>query len=249
MFSQIRYLPFLCALLLANGCDPASFLAQKTPPSVVPTPQTSEWAEDWWLPRHQTKKAQLDKQAIDLVFLGDSITHGWEHTGLSVWSRYYATRNAFNLGFSGDRTEHVLWRIENGALDNIHPQLLVLLIGTNNTGQRMDAAEDTALGIKTIIKQIQYRLPKTKILLLAIFPMKFKPNDPMRQRNEQINKIIAHYADNKNIFFLNLNYLFLDDQNQIAKQYMPDFLHPSTQGYQRWAEAMEPSIVQLMNKK
>ena len=115
-----------------------------------------------------------------MVFLGDSITHAWDNKGKKVWALYYAKRNALNLGFSVDRTEHVLLRLNNSAVDNINPELLVMMIGTNNTGRRQDKPEYTALGIKSIIANLQKRQPEAKILLLAIFPRGAKPEDKLR---------------------------------------------------------------------
>ena len=123
------------------------------------------------MPRHEAKLAERKAMGkVDLLMIGDSITHGWEDTGKQTWDKYYANRNALNLGFSGDRTEHVIWRFQNGAIDDIDPKLAVIMIGTNNTGHRQENAEHTAVGIKRIIYELQIRLPETKILLLGIFP-------------------------------------------------------------------------------
>lgn len=200
----------------------------------------------WWLPRHQDKIAQAKKQQVDLLMLGDSITHGWEGQGANVWRQYYQHRNAFNLGFAADRTEHVLWRLENGELDNISPKLTVLMIGTNNTGYRMDPAAHTAKGIEAIVKMLNTRLPQSKVLLLAIFPRHYSANNLMRKHNQAINTYIAAMADNKKIFYLNINHVFVDLQGNLDTQLMPDLLHPNEQGYQAWAQAMEPTIERLM---
>lgn len=234
----------LLIIFTATACD----LRQNDIPALQAAPQTSDWAKDWWLPRHEQKKSAAAKAEVDLLFIGDSITHGWELAGRDIWTRYYAHRKAFNLGFSGDRTDHVLWRINDGALAHIQPKLVVLLIGTNNTGQRMDPAKHTARGIKEVIKQIQQRLPDSKILLLAIFPMKEEPRDAMRQRNYAVNKRIARFADNKRVFFLDIGHIFVDEKNRVRADLMPDFLHPSTAGYQRWAEAMEGTISVLLTE-
>lgn len=171
---------------------------ENTPLAVQASPQEAEW----WLPRHQQKL--LEKSAmgqVDLVFLGDSITQAWEDLGQPVWQQYYGHRKALNLGFNGDRTEHVLWRLEQGELDGIQPKVVVLLIGTNNTGHRQDPAEQTAQGIERIVGVLKEKLPHTKILLLGILPRSAKPSQRLRLINEDINRLIKPFADNQQVFF------------------------------------------------
>lgn len=220
-----------------------------TPQAVTPEVQTAAWAVKWWQPRHDQKLADLKKmKKVDLLMIGDSITHGWEGRGKKAWDEYYAKRNAFNIGFSGDRTENVLWRLQHGAVKGISPKLAVIMIGTNNTGHRQDPAEETAAGIKAIIAELHKQLPKTKVLLLAIFPRGAKTDDPLRKLNTSINEIIAGFADGKKVFFLDINSEFLDDDGTLPKSVMPDLLHPHEAGYATWAKAMEPSIAKLMGK-
>ena len=201
----------------------------------------------WWRPRHEEKLAE--KQAmerVDLVFLGDSIMQAWEQEGADVWQTFYQPRQALNLGFNGDKTENVLWRLAHGAVDNIQPKLLVLLVGTNNSGHRMDKAEDTALGIKQILSVLADTLPKTKILLLAIFPRSAKPTQRLRVLNEEVNRIIGTYADNIKVFFLDINPIFLDQAGRLTSDVMHDFLHPNASQYPIIADAIEPTIAALM---
>lgn len=218
--------------------------------ALKPEIQTAEWAQPWWMPRHEQKLEELKKrEKIDLIMIGDSITHGWEGKGRQVWDKHYAKRNAFNLGFSGDRTEHVLWRLQHGEVDNASPKLAVIMIGTNNAGHRQDNPKDTAAGIKAIIEQLQKRLPKTRLLVLAIFPRGKDTNDPLRKLNEATNKIVAEYADNKGVCFLDIGAKFLADDGTLPKKIMPDLLHPNEEGYEIWAEAMEPTIKKLMGEE
>jgi lysophospholipase L1-like esterase len=206
------------------------------------------WSISWWLPRHEQKLQQIkDNPKVDLVFIGDSITHGWEKEGFNVWQKYYAKRNPLDLGFSGDRTENVLWRLQHGEVDGIHPKVAVLMFGTNNTGHRLEDPTTTAIGIKRNIEELQRRLPDTKILLLAIFPRDEQPDAQMRQINNRVNQIIAGYADNQKIFFLDINKHFLDDKGVLHKEIMPDLLHPNEKGYEIWADAMEPTLKRLMS--
>ncbi|WP_158971095.1 platelet-activating factor acetylhydrolase IB subunit [Paraglaciecola sp. L3A3] len=217
----------------------------KTPLSVTAT----ERNEDWWQQRHQQKLAE--KRAlnndIDLVFLGDSITHSWEDTGLATWQKHYAHLKALNLGYSGDRTEHLLWRVQNGEIDDLSPKLIVLLIGTNNAGHRVEAHEDTAAGVKVIIQELRHRLPNSKILVLATFPRSKSLNAPMRKRVNATNALVQHFADNKHIFWLDIGQEFLTSDGIVLDTVMPDFLHLAPKQYQVWAQAMESKIVELLN--
>jgi len=169
--------------------------------STTPVVQNTEWAKKWWKPRHEEKlKLKAEMGQVDLVFLGDSITHRWEEEGKRFWKKYYGSRKALNLGFRGDSTEHVLWRLKHGEVDGINPKLVVLMIGTNNAGERQEKPELTARGIKAILDDLKVRLPDTKILLLAIFPRGSDDTDPKRQLNMATNKMIEKYADNKRVY-------------------------------------------------
>ena len=223
--------------------------AKKTVKATTPVVQDAKWAVKWWMPRHKQKLADLKKQGrVDLLMIGDSITHGWEGRGKKTWNEYYAKRHAFNIGFSGDRTEHVIWRLQDGAVEGIAPKLAVVMIGTNNTGHRQDPPKETAAGIKMILGELKKRLPETKVLLLAIFPRSAKKDDRLRKTNDGINKIIAGYADDKRVFYLDINASFLEDDGTLTKAVMPDLLHPHEAGYATWAKAMEPTVAKLMGE-
>ena len=247
----------LAAVLISAFCLPVlvgakpQAPAKNQPTSVIPAQQTAKWAVRWWMKRHDEKIAERKKmEKVDLLLVGDSITHSWENKGKAgpVWEKYYAKRNALNIGFSGDRTEHVLWRLQHGAVDDISPKLAILMIGTNNAGHRKEDPKDTALGVQAILEEMKTRLPKTKILLLAIFPRGKDANDPLRKLNEGTNKIIQDYADDKVVFFLNINDKFLEKGGVLPKTIMPDLLHPNKKGYEIWAEAMEPTVKELMGE-
>jgi beta-glucosidase len=217
--------------------------------AVKPEVQTAAWAQSWWMPRHEEKLEALKGRQVDLLMIGDSITHSWENGGKAVWEKYYADRNAFNIGFSGDRTENVLWRLQHGAVDGISPKLAVVMIGTNNTGHRQDEPAHTAAGVRAILDELQTRLPKTKILLLAIFPRGADAGNRLRKINDATNAIIAEFADDQRVFYLDINDEFLDDDGTLPKSIMPDLLHPNPKGYEIWAAAMEPMIKRLMGEE
>lgn len=201
--------------------------------------------QGWWKKRHNEKTALARKGGHDLVFIGDSITQNWEAAGKPVWDEYYGTRKALNLGFSGDRTENVLWRIMNGELDNVDPKVIVLMIGTNNTGHRMDSAGDTASGVRRILDVLQDRKPNAKIILCSIFPSGEKPDHQWRVRNNEINKTIEKFVDGDKIVGLNMDSRYLDAEGNLPKSIMADALHPGAEGYKLWADALEPILVKL----
>jgi len=222
-------------------------LPSPTPLSIQADIQTAEWSKKWWMPRHEEKLAQKKTIGnVGLVFLGDSITHAWDNKGKTEWHEYYSKYNSLNIGFSGDRTENVLWRLNHGAVDEIEPKLLVLMIGTNNTGHRQDKPADTALGIKTILSNIEDKLPNTKVLLLAIFPRGANKADPLRKINDDINNIIKNFDNGDRIHYLDINHIFLDANGDLSKTVMNDLLHPNKNQYKRWAEAMQSKISALM---
>ena len=185
---------------------------------------------------------------VDLIFVGDSITQGWEGNGKEVWQEYYGGRHAVNLGFSGDRTQHVLWRFDNGNIDGISPKAAVVMIGTNNSNGEDNTSEEIAEGIIAICEQIRVELPKTKILVLAIFPRGAEPN-PQREKNAKSNEIVSRIADDEMIFYLDIGGEFLEPDQTISDEIMYDYLHLTAKGYQIWAEAIEGKVAELMGEK
>ncbi|MCE4557819.1 GDSL-type esterase/lipase family protein [Roseateles cellulosilyticus] len=219
--------------------------------SVTPSMLNEAWAIDWWKPRHEQKleeKRQLLAAGTlpEIVFIGDSITQGWEKDGRIVWQQHFAKHHALALGFGGDRTENVLWRLQHGEIDGLSPKAVVLMIGTNNTGHRAEAPATTAAGIKRLLDEIHQRLPQSRVLLLAIFPRGERPDDAQRLINEQVNQIIAGYADGRNVHFLNINAALLQPDGTLSKDVMPDLLHPNERGYDIWQRAMAPTLQQLL---
>jgi beta-glucosidase len=219
--------------------------------SVTPRPLEQVWSMDWWIPRHEEKLARIRelaaaKQPVDLVFIGDSITHNWEKDGKAVWARHYAQYNALDLGFGGDHTENVLWRLEHGEIDGIHPKVAVVMIGTNNTGDRLEDPRSTASGVRRILDEIRRRQPDTRILLLAVFPRDEQPAGALRRLNDRVNAIISGYADGEHVFFLDIDRFLTNADGTLSRDVMPDLLHPNERGYEIWATQMEPTLLQLM---
>ena len=205
--------------------------------------------EEWWKERHEQKLELAKTAKADLLFIGDSITQGWEKRVPKLWEETYEQENAFNIGFSGDRTEHVLWRLDNGAMDNMQPKVAVIMIGTNNTGHVMQKAEETATGIKAILERVHKISPNTEILLLAVFPRGRESDDPKRLRNIEINEIIKDYAANEKVTYLDFSAKFIDKDGTLPKSIMPDALHINKNGYKIWIEEMKPTLRKLLKKK
>jgi lysophospholipase L1-like esterase len=194
-----------------------------------------------WLQRFQSKLDNAKKKpAIDLIFDGDSITDFWEGTGKAIWTQHYVPLNAFDFGISGDRTENVLWRLQHHQVDNLHPKLVVLLIGTNNLGG--NTPEQIADGVKAIVNEYSQLCPDAGILVLGVFPRDEKPTDPARGKIKVINQIISQLADGKNISYLDFGDKLLQPDGTLSKDVLYDFLHPSPKGYQIWVDAIQPTI-------
>src|SRR5262245_38020822 len=200
-----------------------------------------------FLARHNQFNERVKKGSVDLLFIGDSITQGWEGAGKDVWAKAYGKRNAVNLGIGGDRTQHVLWRLEHGNTDGISPKAAVLMIGTNNSNGRDHTAEQIADGIKAIVGTLREKLPKTKVLILAIFPRGEKPN-PQREKNAKASELASKLADDKHVFYLDIGPKFLEDDGTLTKEIMPDRLHLSPKGYQIWADSIEPKLKELLGE-
>jgi lysophospholipase L1-like esterase len=196
--------------------------------------------------RHEGFVAQANagKGDIDVVFLGDSITDAWRSDGKQVWKERFEPLKAVNFGIGGDRTQHVLWRIQNGELKGFHPKVVVLMIGTNNLGSNTN--EEIADGITTIIHEIQHLQPHTKVLLLGIFPRGAKATDKNRDRIKDINKMIAKLDDGKKVRYLDIGEKFLDTEGNLPKDIMPDALHLSAKGYKIEADAIQPTLEELL---
>jgi len=237
----------LSTLAMAADPAPAAPEAKKNNTAIKPEPVGA----DWWGKRHEAIKERVKQGNVDLLFIGDSITHGWENAGKDIWAKFYAPRNAVNMGFSGDRTQHVLWRLDNGEIDGITPKLAVIMIGTNNSNGEDNTAEEIAEGIIAIVEKLNVKLPKTKVLVLGIFPRGEKPC-PQREKNAKASALVEKYiADatakgSKKLQYLDIGPKFLTEDGTLPKDIMPDFLHPNTKGYQIWADAMDSTLQELL---
>jgi beta-glucosidase len=211
--------------------------------AVEPAPRT----DGGWQDRQKTlnKRAAEAGDKAQVVFIGDSITQGWEGEGKETWAKYYAHRNAVNLGIGGDRTQHVLWRLDHGNLEGLKPKAAVLMIGTNNSNGDDNTPGQIADGVAAIVKKLRDKLPDTKIALLAIFP-RAENFSAQRGKLAMINQVIRRLADDKDVFWADFGHQFLNDDGTMPRELMPDYLHLSKRGYEIWAEAIEDKLSSII---
>jgi lysophospholipase L1-like esterase len=207
----------------------------------------------WWKDRFEQKVKLAAEGGFEVMFVGDSITHGIDdNRDNDVFDKMLAPAKIGNFGFSGDRTENVLWRFEHGNLSGkINPRVIMVMIGTNNTGHRMDKPEGIADGVAAIVSQLTEKFPSANILLLGIFPRGQDVKDAMRINNDKANEIIARLdgTANGHVHYLNINAKLLTADGVLARDIMPDLLHPNAKGYEIWANAVVPEIKKYLGVK
>jgi lysophospholipase L1-like esterase len=247
----------LAVLALAAGVSLSSAQTAKVDASAAIVKADATGAPNaGFIKSHESFLARGKSGPIGVLFIGDSITAGWIKAP-HVWEHYYSKWQPANFGIGGDQTQHVIWRIENGELDGIKPKVVVLMLGTNNTGAHT-AAEIVAAD-KKIVQMIRAKIPDTKVLLLGIFPRGPRKNPQgmitdavaadAAKRMEVIraaNAELAKLDDGKNVRYLDITAKFLGDDGKIPSIIMPDQLHPNAAGYQLWAEAMQPLLTEMM---
>jgi len=200
-------------------------------------------------------RIEENKGEGDVIFLGDSITQGWESNGKQAWKEHFADFKPVNLGIGGDQTGHVLWRITEGKeLEHLKPKVAVIMIGTNNTSGH--SAQQIAGGIKAIVEELKTQKPGIKILLLGVFPRgnrndadketKTVPAEKLNKKIPQINAIIAKLDDGKTVVYKDIGKEFLDKDGGLPADIMPDYLHLSGKGYDIWGKAIKGDIEKLL---
>jgi lysophospholipase L1-like esterase len=222
----------------------AEAMMAHTNTAIIPVPRTGPITNRQALVLQRAKEAAGD---YDIEFIGDSITQGWEGAGKAVWQEFYGQRKVLNFGVSGDRTQHVLWRFENGQLDGVKAKVAVVMIGTNNSNKEDNTEADILAGITAIVNQIRQRQPDTKVLLLGIFP-RGQTFSTQRGKILQVNQALSKLDDGKGIFYFDFGAQYLENDGSISKTMMPDSarLHPGEAGYRVWANAMEPKLKELL---
>jgi lysophospholipase L1-like esterase len=207
------------------------------------------------LTAHQQLLQKARAGGIDVYFEGDSITRRWGATDypdfLTNWKQNFFGWNAGNFGWGADSIQNILWRLENGELDGVHPEVIVLLAGTNNVGRTPpppgtedERAADISRGIKAVLEVMRRKAPSATIILTAIFPR--NDNIAVMPLINRINADIGSFADGKRIRFININDKLADRDGKLFPGMMGDGLHPTLQGYQVWADALKPIFTELL---
>lgn len=221
----------LLTLALQNSITPAERLNQS-----------------WWKERHEKAVEVTKKGGFRVAFVGDSITQGWESNGKAAWDATFAPLGAANFGFSGDQTQHVLWRLQNGELIGAKPEVVVIMIGTNNIGNGSGDPAATAEGVKAIVGLLRSKLPETRILLLGIFPRSRKADEGPRLKVAEATRLFAPIADGKHVVFSDIGRYFIRENGDLRDTLMPDLLHLSPGGYEIWAKAIASDVKRLLSK-
>jgi lysophospholipase L1-like esterase len=249
----------LLGCLIASSLLP---LAEAAPRVILATTPISRMDLPWWRARHEAKLKEIAQKHPDLIFLGDSITENWEKSGPPAWrdfqpewQHFYGDRNAVNLGFTGDTTASLLWRIRNGEVAGISPKVAVVLIGANNLGRVHWSADDTVAGIDTVVAELRRRLPSTKILLLSVLPS--ERSTWATETTREINTMLAErYKGSTDATFLDVSALFL--RNGVTNRdmfYDPKLnppeppLHPTAEAQALMAKTIEPVLSRLLGDR
>jgi lysophospholipase L1-like esterase len=229
------------AFAQTNTPDVATVVHVNT--AIMPVPRTTGSATN--RQALVLQRAKDNPGTCDIEFIGDSITQGWEGAGKNIWQQYYGQRKVINMGVSGDRTQHVLWRFEHGQLDGIKAKVAVVMIGTNNSNNQDNPEAEILEGVNAIVQQIRTRQPETKIILHGIFP-RGQTFSTQRGKILQVNQALARLDDGKNIFYVDFGSQLIENDGSIAKSMMRDYLHPGEAGYKIWADAIEPKLKELL---
>jgi len=242
----------LCAIFTSLVSVASAQESKKENSATKPAPRDKGWEK-----RHETFVGIAKRGNVDLLFLGDSITDAWggEGHGMGgghkIFTSKFVPMKAANFGIGGDRTQHVIWRLQNGELDGIKPKVVQLMIGTNNSNGSDNTAEEIADGVKGIIDEIKKKSPSTKVLLLAVFPRNTGKDDAAKKiqkdKIDKVNSIISKLDDGgKSVKFLDIGSKFKDASGALPKELMPDQLHLSEKGYEIWANAVEGVLTSML---
>ena len=245
-------LALLCAVFSSLVSVASAQESKKENSATKPAPRDKNWEK-----RHETFVGIAKRGNVDLLFLGDSITDAWggeghgTNGGHKIFTSKFVPMKAANFGIGGDRTQHVIWRLQNGELNGIKPKVVQLMIGTNNSNGTDNTAEEIADGVKGIIEEIKKKSPSTKVLLLAVFPRNTGKDDAAKKiqkdKIDKVNSIISKLDDGgKSVKFLDIGSKFKDASGALPKELMPDQLHLSEKGYEIWANAVEGVITSML---
>lgn len=247
---SLKSFSFICGLLASLALTACSNDTPDTSTAMVgieakaTTPKARDQEYEWmsienWYERFNDDVAIAKAGNVDLLFIGDSITQGWPSP---LWDEYFGQYHPANFGIGGDHTGNILWRLQNTDLSNLHPKVIVLLIGINNFFHNGDQPDDVFQGVKAVVDLLRTEFPDSKILLNGILPHKEHANDPMREKIIETNQKILTLGDHSSVYYRDYGSLFLTEDGTLITALMPDTLHPAEPGYRVWADAMLPQL-------
>ena len=228
--------------------------------AIIPVSKLEEDGYDWWV-RHNDILKIKDSLNPEIVLIGNSITHSWggnypplknadgtsrKPNGPNSWQATFKNHRVLNLGFGWDRTQNVLWRLDNGELNGLDPKLVIIHIGTNNTSQTKNAHKNTASeiveGISAVYRSVRSKVPKATIVLMQIMPREELPDNPRRILINETNQLLEEYASENDIILVDITSKMLTSDGILTKKITPDFCHPNDAGYKIWGDALRPYI-------
>jgi lysophospholipase L1-like esterase len=233
----------MAAALWWNGAAAAQSLLRCGPftPDVIAAPEPRE--ARWPVQQFEKIKAALKTQPYRVLFLGDSLTERFDP---ELWRAHMEPRGVLNAGVSGDRTEHLLWRLQNGNLDGPPPAAMVVLIGTNDLGHGR-SPEVAAEGIRADLQYLRQRLPAARIGLLGLWPRAMWPDAPLRSATLAVNRLIRDCGDDRAVVYADIGGLLLDPDGRLNPEISPDRLHFSGLGYARLMPRLDALIDRLVS--
>ncbi len=241
-----QFLPFLCLVM----CTSAPTTPLRADDAANPAPRTIDY--DWmsvatWREKHAADVAIAQKGGVAVLFVGDSITEGWEWADGEHWKKDFAPLGAANFGIGGDTTQNLLWRLENGDVGALKPRVVVLLIGTNNLGRENASPADVARGIEAVVTRLRAGFPEAKVILHGIFPCDYSPKAEVRQRVKDVNALLSRLDGlGGQVVFRDIGSIFLEPDGSILPAVSNDGLHLTPEGYRRWASVLEPLVRELL---
>ena len=240
---RFRLLPLVVSIATVSILQLEPVEAQSKNPAVTPQARI----EEWWFARHTENIGQMSKGDIDLLMVGDSITQNFESIGVKVWNRHFKPYKAINLGFGGDRTNHLLWRLDHLPLLKKSPKGAVVLIGTNNICWGSDTPKQAAEGVQAVAQKLHNLYPKMRILVQGVLPRRRQLDHPHRKQINELNSYLpALLKDIPHVTFLDIGPKFLDEKGFLSKEMMPDTTHPSERGHEIWAAAIESELKKML---
>jgi beta-glucosidase len=252
----------VCALCAGSYAAEEPAKAKGEPPAALSGPNPAAAAKprhEAWLDAHRKRDARLRDGNGDVLLIGDSITAGWSRHPELI-KKCFGDLHVVNLGHPADKTENILWRLQDHFFEKVNPGVAVIMAGTNNSNHEEYTPEQIAGGVRAIVAEIRKKLPQTKILLLGIFPrgsqgqrIEIKQGrtaagmNPQWAKIDAVNRMLAAFVDGREVVYLNINREFLNEKGELPVEVMPDLLHPNERGYEIWGRTMQPVVREMIS--